>query len=321
MVDDSRIMVSIGVVTYNQDKYISQCLESILKQVVDFEYEIIVGDDASSDSTQSILLDYQSRYPRTIKLIINDSNRGISNNYKSVLSKCSGKYIALCEGDDFWIDPNKLAKQVHFLETHCEFGFVGAYSQLLFPDGHFEEDQYRCPKEVPIEGEWELFGNVFDSAKFGPVTRTASICFRKAIILPYIDIEGLGNDLVLQTVLSKFSLFAKNKKVMTIFRQTGVSTNKENWDKQIYYNNWYIKNRLLQKELFPYDCNWDENSLLDRGDYIRLRKAIKFNDWRMALDTKKSLRTKEYLNKTYAKYLHGPISCFVLSLTMLRLYN
>ena len=123
MHEDQNVLVSICVITYNQDKFIRKCLDSILMQDVDFRYEVIVGDDCSSDSTQAILIDYQTRYPSTIVPVFSDKNTGISANYQRVLSRCRAKYIALCEGDDFWIDSRRLQKQVDlwFCWRECKY--------------------------------------------------------------------------------------------------------------------------------------------------------------------------------------------------------
>ena len=307
------MILSVGIITYNHASFIRQCLDSVLMQKADFDFEIVVGDDGSVDGTQEVLKEYQGLYPNKIVLLLNDKNEGISKNYKNVLTRCRGKYVALCEGDDYWTAEDKLQKQVEFLESHKEYGFVGAYSHLLFPDGRIQEDNYEFMPKPVVEDGWELYGDVFDYAKYGPVTRTVSLCFRRSIIEPYLQYEGLGNDMVLQTVLAKHSWFAKNILPMTIYRQGGVSTDVYSFEKEIYYNDWYVGNRLLQKNLFPNDCNWDEDELLDRGAYIRIRHAVQKNDWRTAVGQKRLLRTNKYRKKIYSRLVFGPISCFLLS--------
>ena len=110
------ILVSIGVVTYNQEKYIKQCIDSILAQKVNFKYELIIGEDCSPDNTRQILLEYKEKYPDIIKLILHDKNVGSGQNGNIVRATAVGKYYAGIEGDDFWIDENKLQKQFDFLE-------------------------------------------------------------------------------------------------------------------------------------------------------------------------------------------------------------
>lgn len=311
------MIVSVVVITYNHAKYIRQCLDSILAQEVNFEYSIVVGDDASTDGTQDILREYQQQFPVKFSLILNSQNEGISKNYQNVLKQCRGKYVALCEGDDYWCDELKLKRQVDFLELHPNYGFVGSKCFKLFPYGQLVLDNYDSNPSAPIENEWELWGNAFDSAKYGPVTRTATICFRKSLIESYLDIVGVGNDLVLQTILSKFSLFAKFHKPMAVFRVgQGVSTDERNLKKELYYNEWYVQNRLLQKQLFPIDCPWDEDELKDREDYIFLKDALKRFDYKEVCRRRKIIRTDIYRNKSYAKYSNSRFVAYGLGLLL-----
>ena len=122
-------LVSICIVTYNHAKYIEQCLNSILSQKTNFSFEIILGEDESSDNTRTICIDYAKRYPEKIKLFLRsrkdviyiNGNATGRYNFLENLKACRGKYIALCEGDDYWTDPLKLQKQVDFLEANPDY--------------------------------------------------------------------------------------------------------------------------------------------------------------------------------------------------------
>lgn len=118
---DNNVMVSVIVLTYNQEKYIRQALDGILMQQVDFKYEILIGDDASWDGTPEILREYQARYPDVVKPVLREENVGPTKNAYGLFLAAQGSYLATCEGDDYWVDPNKLKKQVEFLNTHPEF--------------------------------------------------------------------------------------------------------------------------------------------------------------------------------------------------------
>lgn len=109
-------MVSVIVLTYNHEKYIRQALDSILMQKVDFKYEILVGDDCSTDGTSQIVQQYAEKYPDSIIPLIRETNIGPSRNLYEVLKYAKGKYIAFCEGDDFWSNVYKLQKQYTYLE-------------------------------------------------------------------------------------------------------------------------------------------------------------------------------------------------------------
>ena len=114
-------IVSISMLTYNHEKYISQAIESILMQQVNFPYQIIIGEDASTDKTREIILEYAKQFPERFYLIFHDHNVGMTQNALSLRPFLTGKYIACLEGDDYWIDPNKLQKQVEFLDQHPEY--------------------------------------------------------------------------------------------------------------------------------------------------------------------------------------------------------
>jgi glycosyltransferase involved in cell wall biosynthesis len=112
-------LVSVFMITYNHEKYIAQALNSVLMQKTSFDYEIVIGDDCSTDSTQKIIKDYVTKHPNKIKPIFQTVNVGAMRNaYEFTLPECKGKYIATLEGDDYWTDPDKLQKQVDFLESN-----------------------------------------------------------------------------------------------------------------------------------------------------------------------------------------------------------
>ena len=117
-----EISVSVFVLTYNHVKYISRCLDSILSQKTNFEYEVIIHDDASTDGTIDILLSYRKKYGNRIRLIIQDSNKysaGVNNIiFSYVIPAINGKYITYTDGDDYWCDDYKLQKQFDYMESH-----------------------------------------------------------------------------------------------------------------------------------------------------------------------------------------------------------
>lgn len=119
--DMEDIMVSVIVIVYNQEKYIEEALNSILRQKTEFTYEILISDDASTDSTPEILKSFKHRYPDKIRLILRKRNVGATANAYGLLIKAKGKYIASLEGDDYWSDELKLQRQTEFLEKHPEF--------------------------------------------------------------------------------------------------------------------------------------------------------------------------------------------------------
>ncbi|NVO85927.1 glycosyltransferase family 2 protein [Hymenobacter terrestris] len=108
--------VSVMMICYNHDKFIEKAIDSILSQVTNFDFEIVIGDDFSRDNTRKILSVYNEKYGEKIKIIFQKNNVGVSKNFECTMQQCRGKYVAILEGDDYWIDNNKLQKQVDLLE-------------------------------------------------------------------------------------------------------------------------------------------------------------------------------------------------------------
>lgn len=118
---DNLPLVSICSTTYNLESYIGEALESWLAQITSFSFEIVICDDCSKDATVSIIENYIEKYPHIIRLLTTDVNLGMMPNYIKSLKAARGKYIAVCDGDDYWIDTNKLQLQVDFLESNPDF--------------------------------------------------------------------------------------------------------------------------------------------------------------------------------------------------------
>jgi len=126
-------MVSIVCEAYNHEPYLRDCLEGFVMQKTDFPIEILIHDDASTDKSAVIIREYESKYPSLFKPIYQKENqysKGISIWSKYQLPRAKGKYIAFCEGDDYWIDPYKLQKQVDFLESHLEYDLCCSASKV-----------------------------------------------------------------------------------------------------------------------------------------------------------------------------------------------
>jgi len=133
-------LVSVLVTPYNQEDYIAQTLDSILMQQCTFDFEIIIGEDCSTDSTRHICINYQKQYPEKIILCLNEKNKGLLNNYFDIFLKCRGKYIADCGGDDYWLTTNKLQNQVDLLEKNSNISLVsGNWMTYHQKDGSFGE--------------------------------------------------------------------------------------------------------------------------------------------------------------------------------------
>ncbi|SFN33009.1 glycosyltransferase [Salegentibacter flavus] len=130
-----EITVSIFMLTYNQENFIAQAIEGVLMQKTSFVYQLVIGEDCSTDKTREICKEYATKFPEKIKLLLNEKNIGLGANYVKTYAECTGKYLAICDGDDYWIDPLKLQKQVDFLEKNPDYKIIYTNNYSLFPSG------------------------------------------------------------------------------------------------------------------------------------------------------------------------------------------
>jgi glycosyltransferase involved in cell wall biosynthesis len=135
MTDLDKPLVSVGMITYNHEKYVAQAIESVLMQKTDFKYELVIGEDYSTDGTRTIVCAYGERFPGLIRTILPEHNQGFHINANVTLEACRGKYIAVLEGDDYWTDPTKLQKQVDFLEQNPGFAICCHAVNFVYEDG------------------------------------------------------------------------------------------------------------------------------------------------------------------------------------------
>lgn len=134
---DLHIKVSVCCITYNHAGFIKDCLNSFLMQKTNFAFEILIHDDASTDGTEQIIREYEAKYPNLIKPLYEVENqwkKGRKGSSVFNFPRAKGKYIALCEGDDYWTDPHKLQKQVDFLETNPDYSMCFHSAALLDMD-------------------------------------------------------------------------------------------------------------------------------------------------------------------------------------------
>jgi len=148
--------ISIIVLTYNHERYIRQCLDSILIQKVDTPFEIVISDDASRDNTVAILLEYQTCHTN-IQVLKADTNQGIIKNFKKCLDACDGYYYATCAGDDYWTDELKLQKQLDYLRTNHDCMLVHTDNSVIFENsGIFIQSRHSKRKQpIPTEDVFE----------------------------------------------------------------------------------------------------------------------------------------------------------------------
>jgi len=176
--------VSVCVITYNQEKYIRQCINSILNQIVDFNYEIIIGDDCSTDGTRDIVMELTKEYPEKIRYIFQNINTGGTKNYLDVHSSARGEYISHFDGDDLML-PNKLQRQFNYFEAHPGCSIVW-HSVIRFSD--LDEDKLQL---CSYESDLVEYYHLCDLMKFGPIGNNSSSMYRKGTRDQHIDDEEI----------------------------------------------------------------------------------------------------------------------------------
>lgn len=151
--DNSDVpLVSVRCITYNHEPYIAQALDGFLMQKTNFPFEVIVHDDASTDKTANIIREYEKKFPKIIKPIYETENQYSKHDgslSRIVNAALKGKYVAMCEGDDYWIDENKLQMQVDFLEKHGDVSATYHNCELLFQGEISKEDKIGKEKKHP----------------------------------------------------------------------------------------------------------------------------------------------------------------------------
>lgn len=168
-------LLSIAVITYNQENYIAKTLDSILLQEHNYDYEIIVGEDNSSDNTKKIIEEYVVKYPDIIKPLYNNPNKGLIQNYFNVIAHCKGKYIMQCAGDDYWL-PGKVKTQIKYMENNPDVGMC--YGTAYFLD--VKTNQFL---EGLFGGKCETFQDLMQRNNIPALT----VCIKNDVLNHYIE--------------------------------------------------------------------------------------------------------------------------------------
>ena len=227
-----NICVSIICNTYNHEKYIAHALESFLMQKTDFSFEILVHDDASTDSTPDIIKTYAEKYPDIIKPILQTENqfsKGINVTQVFQYSRAKGKYIAFCEGDDYWIDSLKLQKQVDFLEANADFAvhchnFKTQNGSIVRAESHF--DTLNPATEMTIS----------DLSKNNIIPTLTAVFRNQELLFPDWTLQSPLGDIILFLQVVKNGKIKYLNEKMAVYRQNvGVwSGKKMDQQKMIY---------------------------------------------------------------------------------------
>lgn len=217
-VDNNPIVVSISCITYNHAPFIRQCLDGFMMQKTDFAFEVLIHDDASTDGTTEIIKEYEARCPDVIKPIYEEENQWVKGRRGSAVfnfPRARGKYIALCEGDDYWTDPLKLQKQVDFLDNNLEYSMCSHRFKVYNQSVNLWEDDWYGTLYEDLQYDLKSFLE-FKSW----VTQPLSVLFRReALPLNAIASVEFVRDLTLMYFLLKSGKGIMLNSVMGVYRK------------------------------------------------------------------------------------------------------
>lgn len=242
-------IVTVCVQTYQHGKYIKECLDGLIKQRTIFPFEIIIGEDGSDDGTREICKEYTALYPDLIKLLLRNredviyiNNRPTGRyNFIKTLEAAKGKYIALCEGDDYWVDPFKLQKQFDFMESHTECSFC-------FHDGYIVDENSLIRSKQTLNWSQDTVPADQLISGGGSIILTPSYFFkRKALSIPSFLRDSPVADFFLMLLLLMKGQSGYIPEIMCAYRKNTAggwsSGYRSSWEK--YYQFYTSFNKSL----------------------------------------------------------------------------
>ncbi|BFI96766.1 MAG: hypothetical protein RSP_22760 [Rhodanobacter sp.] len=181
-----RPLVSVLMITYNHADYLAQAINGVINQKCDFAFELIIGEDASTDATLLVALEYQRRYPEIIRVIHSDRNVGMNANAIRIFERARGDYIAYCEGDDFWCADDKLSRQVSAIAGRDDVGIVHAdWTRARFKGGRWVYDLHSSAHQRVSDRY--LRGNLLSTWYFPKILRTCTVLLRKQTVAALLN--------------------------------------------------------------------------------------------------------------------------------------
>lgn len=261
-VENNIPLVSICCLTYNHESYIKQALDSFLMQQTNFAFEIVIHDDASTDNTAKIIEEYTQKYPKIFKPLLQTENQrskfGGGMNPRFNFPRARGKYIAVCEGDDYWTDLLKLQKQVDFLESNTEYVLCFHKIKILKPNGELVDDFIT---KVPKKHQ-----NLIDLAGLGNYIHTPSVMFKNILKeFPEEFFRSPFGDFFIYLLLAEHGKLHHIEENMAVYRYgVGVHSTKSKLKMAkisnlffinylSYSNNKEVNKVIFEKQLMSYD--------------------------------------------------------------------
>ena len=296
-----KTKISVGVITYNQETTIRQTLDSILTQKGDFDLEVIIGEDCSPDGTYAICKDYVRQvesgkwkvegYERTIVLLPNTKNLGIMANFARVMKACTGEYVGICAGDDYWCDEHKLQKQLEYFRMHPDVGVVSTsgYRHYVLRD---EMVQGIAPLHPIMDGDIKNF--YFSTNYKGGVYAMPLSLLIKRDVMKYVDFDEFVKrgfpveDYPMQAVMAQHCKWGHINDLCVVYRVYKESATFISYDhpKYLQYHKGLMNIRHYLNELFPNDACFSEEWMqeyefykefllyLHKGDYRKAKQLV-----------------------------------------------
>jgi len=297
MDQNKKLLVDIVLPTYNQENYIKCAIQSILDQNCDFGFRIIIGEDCSTDGTRQICESFAKRFPDKILLLKNEKNLGLVRNYENVFSQCISKYIAILEGDDYWIDSLKLQKQVDILESNISIGLIHTGSYTLTEKGTLKINHLSVPRRM-LEGD--LYETLLVKRNtISPMT----VLFRKELIEKYIDFnyfiknEFKTIDYPLWLAISRNSEIAYIAEPTAVYRALKKSVSRPgNFEDIENFFQTSLKCKKYYFQKYPVS-GLDENSVLSNTYSILAEAAFIFGRIDKAKDYADRILIKNFKNR------------------------
>ncbi|WP_159468446.1 glycosyltransferase family 2 protein [Dyadobacter sp. 3J3] len=262
--------VSVVILTFNQAAFIGKTIESALNQTTNFDYEILVGDDFSTDGARDIILDYQNRYPGKVKAVLHSKNLGQNGLFNTIetLKLADGQYIAPLDGDDYWTDVTKLQKQVDFMDSHPDYSACFHNALITFEDGSPSVEVNPPNQKTKIEME-DLIGE--DEIWF---MATSAVMFKNHLMnYPEWFLKSTSGDIPRYVILAKNGPIGYIPGVMSVYRKNkGGASFKDH-----YRDVRFLRNRIMMYK----GINEETNHQFDKS----LRKNIA-RYYRMLLDAR-----------------------------------
>ena len=279
----SEIKLVVWMVTYNHEAYIEQAIESVMMQETDFKYQLLIGEDCSTDGTRVICQKLKAKYPSKIELYLHENNRGANSNGVFMYEKCfqsDAKYIALCEGDDYWTDPLKLQKQVDFLEGNEDYAICFHDVLEFHQNTSFFKDDYMSMHNKETH---------FDSLKMarGNFIHTPSVVLRNDFEIPNWFLEVVLGDWSLYLLQLKGRKIKRFKEKMAVYRvhDQGVWTKKEGYESErdmaltakIILDNLQLSSEVISALQEFYNQHYNAYILAKGNGLSQLKRYIKKN--------------------------------------------